>query len=63
LKSDVGAVIMPQDSSKVTSKDIQIKTLAAEDKIVVEFPLKNDFSYMIGPMKVYPVIAKYIKDK
>jgi hypothetical protein len=31
--------------------------------MVVEFPLKNSLSYMIGPMKVYPVIAKYMKDK
>lgn len=64
LRSDVGSIIDPQDVSKITNnKDIQIKTLSAGTKIVVEFPLKNAFSYMIGPMKVYPVIARYMKEK
>ena len=64
LRSDVGAVIEPQDVAKLASyKDIQIKTIAAGNKIVVEFPLKNTVSYMIGPMKVYPVITKYMKER
>lgn len=64
LRSDVGAVIESQDSTKLVSyKDIQIKTIAAGNKIVVEFPLKNTISYMIGPMKVYPVITKYMQEK
>ena len=64
LRSDIGAVIMPQDSSKLTNtKEIKIKTLPAGTKIVVEFPLKNTISYMIWPMKVYPVITKYMEAK
>lgn len=44
-------------------KDIKIKTSAAGTKMLVEFPLKNTISYMIGPMKVYPVITKYMLEK
>lgn len=64
LRSDVGAVIASQDLGKlVWNKEVKITTINQGNKIVVEFPLKNSFSYMIGPMKVYPVIAKYMKEK
>ena len=64
LRSDIGGVITPQDSSKLTNnKEIQTKMLPWGTKIVVEFPLKNTISYMIWPMKVYPVITKYMKAK
>lgn len=64
LRSDVGAVIDPQDASKVANNsEIRVTTLSAGDKMVVEFPLKSALSYMIGPMKVYPVLAKYMKEK
>lgn len=64
LKSDVGAIIDPQDvNTLANNKGMLIKTLPAGNKIVVEFPMKNTVSYMIGPMKVYPVIAKYMKEK
>lgn len=64
LESDVGAVIDAQDIQKLANnKEIKIQPGIAGNKIVVEFPLRNDLSYMIGPMKVYPVITKYIQDK
>jgi len=64
LRSDIGASIDPQDAEKLNAvTDVQIKTLPEGNKIVVEFPMKNTFSAMIGPMKVYPVIAKYMKEK
>lgn len=64
LRSDIGAIIDAKDVSKLTAnKDIKITTLPAGTKIVVEFPLKNSLSYMIGPMKAYPAITKYIKEK
>jgi hypothetical protein len=63
LRSDIWAIIAPQDTSKLANnKDVLIKTLPEGNKIVVEFPMKNTFSAMIGPMKVYPVIAKYMKE-
>lgn len=64
LRSDVGAVIDSKDANKLANNTgVKVTTLPAWIKMVVEFPLKNSLSYMIGPMKVYPVIAKYMKDK
>ena len=64
LKSDVGAVIAVQDIKTLAkNKDIQTKTLPAGKKIVVEFPMKNTLSVMMGVMKVYPVITKYMQEK
>ncbi len=64
LRSDIGAIIDANATKKLAdSKDVKITTIPVKTRIVVEFPLKNTISYMIGPMKVYPVIAKYMKEK
>ena len=64
LRSDVGAIIDSQDAGKLAqNKDVKLKTLPAGNKMVVEFPLKNSFSYVVGTMRVYPMIAKYMKEK
>lgn len=64
LRSDVGAVIDLRDITKLNKKSaIKLTTLSEKPSIVVEFPLKNNVSYMIGPMKVYPAIAKYMTEK
>lgn len=62
LRSDCGAVISQKDAAKA-SKLLKVMTLKKEKSVVVEFPIKNMFSYMIGPMKVYPVLSKYAQDK
>jgi len=64
LRSDVGAVITPQDVRKI-AKNITVKTLTipAGTKMVVVFPFKSSLSYIVGPMKAYPMIAKYMKSK
>jgi hypothetical protein len=62
LRSDVGAVIDTKDASKLAgNKDVKVTKLPAGTKVVIEFPLKNSVSYMIGPMRAYPVMAKYMK--
>jgi hypothetical protein len=33
------------------------------NSVVVEFRAKSMFSYMIGPIKAYPVLNKYLKEK
>jgi len=64
LRSDVGAVIAVQDvHTLIKNKDIQTKTFPAGNKMIVEFPMKNTLSIMIGVMKVYPVITKYMEAK
>ena len=65
LNSDVGAVIAPADSNKLDKKsaDYKIQTITRSTKVVVEFPYRNSFSYMVGPIKVYPVMTAYMKEK
>jgi hypothetical protein len=61
LRSDCGAVIDKKNLAKL--KKIKVKTLAQKDSLVVEFPIRNIFSYMIGPMKAYPVLMKHAEEK
>jgi DNA gyrase inhibitor GyrI len=64
LRSDVGAIIESADAAKLAKvQDIQTKTLPGGTKMMVEFPLKNSVSYMAGPIKVYPLLTKYIQKK
>lgn len=67
LRSDVGSVINPKDAATVAKNlyatGVRINTLSAGTKVVITFPLRNSISYMIGPMKVYPVMTKYMKEK
>ena len=64
LRSDVWAVIDAKDASKIANNTgVKVKIIPGGNKIVVEFPFKNMFSSMIGPMKVYPVMTKYIEQK
>ncbi len=65
LRSEVGAILDPKYYDKI--KDLQskynVKQLKKRNSLVAEFPLKNVLSYMIGPMKVYPAMEKYCKEK
>jgi len=65
LKSDCGCVIENADLAKLPKllEKYTIRTLPAKNRIVATFPLRNMFSYMIGPMKVYPVLNKYAISK
>ncbi len=65
LRSEVGAVLSEKYYSRI--QDLQskynIKQTQKRNSIVAQFPLRNILSYMIGPMKVYPAMEKYCKNK
>jgi hypothetical protein len=65
LRSNYGIIIEEYDPSKLSAIQLQLKVANFEQSpcIVVEFPLKNSLSSMLAPMKVNPVIYKYITDK
>lgn len=65
LRSDCGAVIKNKDVTKLylIRTKLKVKRLAKKDSIVAEFPIRNVISYMIGPMKAYPALTKYILEK
>lgn len=65
-RSFLGGIIEAKDISKVSelaSKGFKIDTVKIAPSVVVEFPVKSDLSYSIGPMKVYPVISEYLHKK
>ncbi|MFA5879644.1 MAG: GyrI-like domain-containing protein [Candidatus Margulisiibacteriota bacterium] len=65
LKSDCGSVIEGKNIvlfEKVKDK-YQVKNIDKKLCLVGEFPIKNSFSYMLGAMKVYPILMNYAKEK
>lgn len=64
LRSDVGAIVVGADITKVPQSDeIKIMNIGGQMSIVAEFPIKNSISYMAGVIKVYPVLKKYMIEK
>jgi hypothetical protein len=60
FRSDCGAAIADKDVSKVKAlKKYKLMSIAKKPCLVVEFPIKNMLSYMIGPMKAYPELMKH----
>ena len=65
LRSQCGIIIEENDLHKVQEleKKFNVGQIERCDSVVVEFSIKNSLSYMIGPMKCYPVLAKYAQEK
>ena len=63
LKSDLGFILENKDLARVKDlkKKFKVMKWEAKDCLVAEFPLRNDLSYMVGPMKAYPELNKAIK--
>lgn len=65
LRSDMGDVLEGVDEealAKIKEK-YEVKDIPAVRSAVVTFPIKSMLSYMIGPMKVYPALSAYWKEK
>jgi hypothetical protein len=65
LRSFCGVLIEQKDADKLPEleKKYKVMKIPEAERMTVEFPVKNMLSYMIGPMKAYPAIAKYAKEK
>ena len=65
-RSFVGNILEEKDFNRkndLQSKGLKIDSIPKTMALVIEFPLKNMMSYMIGPMKAYPVFSKIIEEK
>ena len=61
--SFVGNVINVTDTlllEKIKLNGLKIDSITKKKALIIEFPIKNTLSYMIGPMKVYPIFTKYV---
>ncbi len=65
LRSEVGSILETKDYAKteaLKTKGYKIKTIEKQKSLVAKFPLKNQFSIMLGVIKVYPAMEKYIAE-
>lgn len=65
LRSDCGLIITDKEVklAKKLGEEYKIGKLPKAKRAIVEFTIKNAFSYMIGPMKAYPALNNYAKAK
>jgi hypothetical protein len=65
LRSDCGLVLKEQDLPKVPAlkKKYSVATIPKKMSMVIEFPMKNSLSYVLGQIKCYPVLMKYAREK
>ena len=65
-RSFIGDIIELKDMNRIEDfkkAGFKVDTIAKKMSVLVEFPVKNQFSYFIGPIKAYPAINKYMKAK
>ncbi|MCK5243546.1 GyrI-like domain-containing protein [bacterium] len=65
LRSECGVVLEDKDLDRIEElkEKYQVKTLEKRPSMVVVFPVRNSLSYMLGPMKGYPALMKYARQK
>jgi len=63
LRSDCGSILEAKDFAKLPKllEKYSIKTMESKERLTAEFPLRNSLSYMLGSIKAYPALMKYVK--
>jgi hypothetical protein len=65
-RSFIGSIIERNDTAKISelkSAGFKLDTIPVQTSLQAVFPIKNSFSYMVGPWKVYPALSKYMKER
>lgn len=65
-RSFIGHILEEKDYDKIPeliSVGLKVDRIPKMKAVSTEFPLRNKMSYMIGPMKAYPAISKYMLKK
>lgn len=65
-KSYIGAILENNDISKIEnlkSAGFKLDSIPVKNSLQVDFPIRNSFSYMIGPKKAYPALSKAMEKK
>lgn len=65
LRSDVGFLLEGKDANKMNEimKTTKVRWIGPKRYVTATFPLKSNMSYMIGAIKVYPELMKYMTIK
>lgn len=65
-RSFLGVILEKNDVSKapiLKSVGLKLDSVPVGNSLQVSFPIRNSFSYMIGPKKAYPALSRYLKEK
>ncbi len=64
LRSEVGNILEDPDPAILEKLEgrYNIKTLSEKDYIVTEFPYRGKMSIMMGIMKVYPAMNRFVRE-
>ncbi len=64
-RSLCGSIVSESDLRKAPQlkKALKVGRLSNKKRIVVKFPIRNRFSFIVGPIKCYPVLEKFITEK
>ncbi len=65
-RSFVGSILEEKDFDKIPeliSSGLKVDTITKSNVVYTEFPLINNMSFMMGAMKSYPIISKYMNEK
>jgi hypothetical protein len=62
LQSKLGSIITREQADEIEKRGIPVSVMTVDKKmsLVTEFPIRNNLSYFIGPMKVYPAMEQYM---
>lgn len=65
LQSHLGCIIETKDLNQVYKlrKKFKVAIFRKANCLVAEFPIRNNLSYMVGPLKVYPEMNKALAAK
>ena len=65
-RSFIGVILEKNEAFKATELKLmgfKLDSVPVKSALQVTFPIRNSFSYMIGPKKAYPVLSKHMKEK
>ncbi|MFW5757921.1 MAG: GyrI-like domain-containing protein [Bacteroidota bacterium] len=65
LRSDVGCILPEEHADKkpMLESEFKVETAPYGDFVVTEFPYRGQLSFMVGVMKVYPAMTRFIQQK
>ncbi len=63
LRADVGCILPEEHADKINmlESEFKVETAPFGDFLVTEFPYRGQLSFMVGVMKVYPAMARYVE--
>ncbi|MFZ4648098.1 MAG: hypothetical protein ACOYMB_00495 [Patescibacteria group bacterium] len=66
LRSEVGCILPKEASERLdeiqASSVVKVRRNPVVKSVISEFPYRNKISYVLGVLKIYPLLTKYLKE-